>query len=79
MNAAELGISLAKVIAVGLVLGAGLPAIFAIGIRSTAMVETGPDGVDRMTTAGRVRAVACFGVVLAAVAAGIVWIVSGGH
>ena len=30
MNAAELGISLAKVIGVGLVLGAGLPAIFAI-------------------------------------------------
>ncbi|PFG35526.1 hypothetical protein ATL41_0210 [Flavimobilis soli] len=79
MNAAELGISLVKVVAVGLLLGAGLPAIFAIGIRATAAVETGPDGVERMTTSGRVRAVVCFGVVLAAVVAGIVWIVSGGH
>lgn len=79
MDFADLGISLVKVLAVGLVLGAGLPAIFALGIRSLAMVEPGPDGSARITSAGRFGAVACFGVVVLAVVAGIFWIVSGGH
>lgn len=79
MNFADLGLSLVKVLVVGLALGAGLPAIFALGIRSLATVEPGPDGTARITTAGRIGAAACFGVVVLAVIVGIVWIVSGGH
>ena len=79
MNFADLGISLVKVLVVGLALGAGLPAIFALGLRSLGTSAPGPDGSARVTTAGRVGAVVCYGVVLAAVAAGIIWVVSGGH
>ena len=61
----------------GLLLGAGLPALFALGMRSLGTV--GPDGETPAptTTAGRVGAYAAFGLVVAAALFGIVVIVFG--
>jgi hypothetical protein len=55
-----------QVVLVGLLLGAGLPALFALGVRSLA------SGVrPRPRPPGIAGAVVCFGIVLAAVVAGI--------
>lgn len=64
-------VSLAKVVAVGLVFGAGLPALFALGVRSLA----GPG--SKAEAGGRVPwrvalAIVCFAVVVAAVVAGVI-------
>ena len=67
-----------QVTLVALVLGAGLPAIFALGIRSLDTGrEVGPDGRLTPGSAGRVGAFLCFGVVVAAALFGIVVIVFG--
>ncbi|WP_375433194.1 hypothetical protein [uncultured Friedmanniella sp.] len=74
-----------QVALVGLVLGAGLPALFALGVRSlnTGRVVTagGPQssGADTSTpsAAGRAGAYVCFGICILAVAFGIVVIVFG--
>ncbi len=61
-----------KVLLVGLVLGAGLPALFSIGIR-TSSGTVSPDGsVTAPTPAGRAIAVLCFAVVALVVVAAIV-------
>ncbi len=82
-----------KVLLAGLLLGAGLPAIFALGIRSLGMstpgargargaTVTGTDGtstVDAPTSPlGKVLAALCFGLVLLGVALGITFIVASG-
>jgi hypothetical protein len=74
-----------QVLAVGLLLGAGLPALFSIGMRS---LETGrvpaPAGASHVSsdgtvasTGGRVGAVLCFGLCILAVLFGIVVIIFG--
>ncbi len=77
--------SLWQVIAVGLLLGAGIPALFALGMH---LLYGGPLGVDENgepttaapTAAKRAAAYTCFTVVVAAVATGITAIVvTGGH
>jgi len=70
-----------QVLLVALVLGAGLPVVFALGIRALAWgtggaAERAP-GV-RPHPAGRVAAVVCFAVVVLAVALGITVVVSSG-
>ena len=86
--------SLLKVVVAGLVLGAGLPALFALGVRLAAG-RTTPAAVDaegaRLTPSGDVvtverasngRIVAagiCFMVVVLAIAGGIVFLANGGH
>ncbi|MFT4041895.1 MAG: hypothetical protein QM673_01895 [Gordonia sp. (in: high G+C Gram-positive bacteria)] len=69
--------SIVKVFAIGLVLGAGLPALFAIGmaLESRGAGEAGPNG----TTVGANPALRAFGYVLFAVVAvaiviGLLWI-----
>ncbi len=67
--------ALGQVVVAGLVVGAGLPALFALGVRFA--VDGGPGrlpGGWRRLVAG-----ACFLVVLAAVAGGLALIVAGGH
>ena len=71
-----------KVLLVGLVLGAGLPTLYAVGIRLMAWGQGGDAEVHAAGTAaaaphpiGRVLAGLCFLVVLAAVALGILYIV----
>lgn len=77
--------SLWQVILVGLILGAGLPTLFALGLRS---LHGGALGVDqdgaattaKPTIARMAVAYACFAVVVSVVVAGIIWIVlNGGH
>ncbi len=69
-----------QVLLAGLVLGAGLPAVFALGIRSAAWGTGGTAEVDGGSPhpVGRVVAAACFAVVLAGVALGITFIVASG-
>ncbi|GGM07455.1 hypothetical protein [Nakamurella endophytica] len=59
-----------KVLLVGLVLGAGLPALVALGMRSLAVGSDGPRG--RTSPAGIAGAAVCFLVVAVAVIAGLV-------
>lgn len=77
--------SLWQVLVVGLLLGAGLPTLFAFGLRT---LYGGPLGVDengntanaKPTVARMAIAYSCFTVVVAVVLVGIVWIVvNGGH
>ena len=69
-----------QVLLAGLVLGAGLPAVFALGIRSAAWGTGGTAEVDGGTPhpLGRVLAFICFAIVLAGVALGITFIVASG-
>ena len=75
-----------QVAVVALVLGAGLPALFALGVRSlnagrTVAVGTGPggqlDSSSKPSAAGLTGAVICFTILIAAVLFGIVVIVWG--
>jgi hypothetical protein len=73
-----------KVLLAGLMLGAGLPALFALGVRSMAYGQGGDAEVHaagslpRPHPVGRAIGVLCFAVVLVAVALGITYIVATG-
>jgi hypothetical protein len=74
-----------KVLVVGLILGAGLPTLFALGIRSLAYGAGGDAGVHESGVSGptphpigTVLGWACFVIVLAGVALGITFIVASG-
>ena len=86
--------SLLKVVVAGLVLGAGLPALFALGVRlaagRTTRAAADADGaqltpsgeivtVERASNARIVGAGICFMVVVLAIAGGIVFLANGGH
>ncbi len=70
--------ALAEVVVVGLIVGAGLPALFAVGVRALA-------GPGSRNAAGRrapfhvALAVTCFAIVVAAITVAIVIIASGHH
>jgi hypothetical protein len=71
-----------RIVVIGLLAGAGLPALFAVGIRSlaggpdAARAGTADDQIMGGSTAGLVGAAVCFAVVLAAIGYGIYLIVS---
>ena len=65
------------VLLAGLILGAGLPTLFALGVRSLSMGTAG-DPSRKPTLVGKVTAGVCFTVVLLAVLAGIATIVAHG-
>lgn len=68
-----------KVLWIGVILGAGLPLIFALGVRSLALGTTGATSeAHEPHPAGKVLAAICFLVVLVAVALGITVIVAAG-
>jgi hypothetical protein len=73
-----------KVLFAGLILGAGLPAVFAVGVRSMAFGQGGDAEVHGAGAGpaahpiGRVLAVLCFALVIAAVALGITYVVATG-
>jgi hypothetical protein len=69
-----------KVLAVGLMLGAGLPMIFGLGVRSLALRAGGDAEVDhaRPRPIGTALAAICFLIVLAGVAVGITVVVATG-
>lgn len=78
---AEAGPALLQVTLVGIVLGAGLPALFALGMKSLGAGRTvsadGSTFVSGPTLPGKVGAAVCFSVVVAAALFGIVIIVFG--
>jgi len=65
-----------KVLAAGLILGAGLPVLFALGIRSLAWGAGG--GVSAPRPAGKILAYALFAVVILGVLLGLTYIVASG-
>jgi hypothetical protein len=74
-----------KILALGLILGAGLPALFAAGIRAQAYGQGGEAEEHAAGTApaaphpiGRAIAVLCYAIVVVAVALGIFLIVASG-
>jgi hypothetical protein len=74
-----------KILVIGLVLGAGLPTLFATGVRSMAYGQGGEAEVHAAGTAGpaahpagRIIAGICFLIVVAAIALGITYIVATG-
>lgn len=81
MDIADTVLSLVKVIVVGLLLGAGLPAIFAVGLRAVSRTVEAADPntpgeiIMARSRIGLALGYACFAVVGLAVVAGIVWII----
>ncbi|WP_430868056.1 hypothetical protein [Demequina aurantiaca] len=70
--------AIANIVVVGLLFGAGLPALFALGVRALAGPGARrPDGT--VALARRVTAGACFTVIIVAVAGAIIYIAAGGH
>lgn len=69
-----------KVLIAALVLGAGLPAVFAVGIRSLAYGTGGSAEVGGGSPhpLGKVMATACFAVVAAGIILGITFVVASG-
>ncbi len=69
-----------KVLVAGMILGAGLPSLFAIGIRSLAYGEGGDAELSHAkgNLIGKVMAGIMFALVLAAIALGILTIVAAG-
>ena len=74
-----------KVLLFSLLLGAGLPVVYAVGVRSLALgtsahsAGTVDTETSQRSTLGVVLASLCFAVVLAAVALGLMYIVAAGH
>jgi hypothetical protein len=73
-----------EIVVVGLLAGAGLPALFAIGLRALGMPgtrhrEKAGDELVGGNPAGITIAVACFAVVVASIGYGIYIIVLSGH
>jgi hypothetical protein len=74
-------VALWQVLAVGLLLGAGLPALFALGLRSLSsgrvVVTAGPAAQSKASALGLTGAVVCFAILGLAVAFGIIVIIFG--
>ncbi|ANE03174.1 hypothetical protein [Corynebacterium crudilactis] len=69
MNFATLFGSLVDVTLVGILLGAGLPALFALGIRFAHSPSA-----EGANTVGKIAATICFGIIIVAVFVGILWV-----
>jgi hypothetical protein len=73
-----------EIVVIGLLAGAGLPALFAIGVRALGApgkghVTVSEDEVVGGSRTGMAIAAACFAIVLAAIGYGIYIIVASGH
>lgn len=78
MNAFVEWDALLNIVIFGLLFGAGLPALYAIGVRALQGNHAqAPDG--HVLWWRKVIAIACFALCVAAVAGGIVFIAAGGH
>jgi hypothetical protein len=76
--------AVAEIVVVGLLAGAGLPALFAIGLRALALpgkghIRVSADELVGGNPAGIAVATVCFAIVLAAIGYGIYLIVVSGH
>ena len=71
-----------EIVVVGLLAGAGLPALFAVGIRALGTPARGHEAGGKLvggSVAGAAIAVGCFAIVVGAVGYGIYIIVASGH
>ncbi len=77
-----------KILLYSLLLGAGLPVLYAVGVRASAVGSVSADGseagaspavVRRRRVLGRAVAGLCFAVVLAGIGLGLAYIVASGH
>ena len=73
-----------KVLLYSLILGAGLPVVYALVVRASALGAVGADGADptpvpRRRVLGRAAAGVCFAVVLAGIGVGLAYIWASGH
>ena len=73
-----------KVLIYSLVLGAGLPVLYALGVRASALGTVGTDGAEttavrRRQVLGKTVAGLCFAVVLAGIGLGLAYIWASGH
>ena len=77
-----------KILLYSLLLGAGLPVLYAVGVRASALGSVAADGAEPATSAvavrrrrllGRTVAGLCFAVVLAGIGVGLAYIVASGH
>jgi len=70
-----------QIVVVGLIAGAGLPAVFAVGLRALSLPGSGgkarTEGVVGGSVVGIIAAGLCFAVVLGGVGWGIYYIVAG--
>ena len=70
-----------KIVGVGVLLGAGLPTLFAIGLRALSPAgsgDSGGSGNSGVNAVGKAIAVVCFAIVLAGIAWGVYKIVHPG-
>lgn len=67
--------ALANIVIFGVLVGAGLPALYAIGVRALDSASRNP----ARATVLRAGAYACFGVVVAAIVFALLFIAAGGH
>lgn len=69
-----------QVLAAGLILGAGVPAVYSLGVRAWTWGARDVDTIvqHRPHLIAKIAAAVCFGIVLAAIAFGIFIIVAGG-
>ncbi len=70
--------AIANIVVVGLIVGAGLPALFALGVRALA-APSGDENDGEVSVGRKIVAGACFAVTLAAVAFAVAFIAAGGH
>lgn len=68
--------ALGNVVFFGLLIGAGLPALYAFGVRS---LDASSRATGRAITLHRVIAYACFAVVVIAILGALAFIAAGGH
>ena len=73
-----------KVLLYSLILGAGLPVVYALGVRAPALGTVGPEGVEtaalrRRHVLGKTAAGVCFAIVLAGIGLGLAYIWASGH
>ena len=73
-----------KVLIYSLILGAGIPVVYALGVRASALGTVGADGAEstvvrRRQVLGKTVAVVCFAVVLAGIGLGLAYIWASGH
>lgn len=70
--------ALGSVVLWGVIIGAGLPALFAVGVRML-VVPVGPDGERHPALGRRVVAWACFTVIIVAILGAVAFLAAGGH
>ena len=67
--------ALAKILVFGVLIGAGLPALYAVGVRSLDSAARNPARARALTAAAYI----CFGLIVAAILYALYFIAIGGH